>query len=88
LIWAPCRITLWDGLTLNGYLPVLYPESGSVEDDRIKLGRLTDWRPLGGNFFRAVGQHVFDIGGRDVPLLEIREVLFTPDGLRDEEGRT
>lgn len=88
LIWASCRITLRDGLTLNGYLPVLYPESGSAEDDRIKLGRLTDWRPLGGNFFRAVGQHVFDIGGRDVPLLEIREVLFDPHGPRDEEGRT
>jgi type VI secretion system protein ImpE len=76
LLWTSARITSWEGLTMNCFLPVLYPESYSREDERIKLGRMTDWVPMGGPYARAVGQHVFEIGGDDVAILEIREALF------------
>jgi type VI secretion system protein ImpE len=76
LIWIPARITAWSGLTLNCFLPVVYPESPFHEDDRIKMGRMTDWRQLGGPFYKGLGQHVFQIGENDVPLLEIRELML------------
>lgn len=85
LIWVPGRITLWDGMTINAFLPVCYPGSGNAEDDRIKMGRLTDWAPLGHGLHRAAGQHVYEIGGKDVSLLEIREVLFTRAAATDGE---
>jgi type VI secretion system protein ImpE len=78
LLWTSARITTWDGLTLNCYLPVLYPQSCDHEDDRIKLGRMTDWISLGGGLFKGAGQHVFQAGERDIGILEIREAVFNP----------
>jgi type VI secretion system protein ImpE len=83
LLWITARITTWEGLTLNCYLPVLYPDSFLHEDDRVKLGRITDWSPLGGSFSRAMGQHVFQIGEEEAPLLEIQEVSFRNDEKKD-----
>jgi type VI secretion system protein ImpE len=77
LLWVPARIATREGLTLSCYLPVLYPESFVHEDERIKLGRMTDWKSLGGSFSKGMGQHVYQIGDADIPLLEIREVLFS-----------
>jgi type VI secretion system protein ImpE len=76
LLWAPARLLTWEGLSVSCYLPVLYPDSCLHEDARIKLGRLTDWISLGGPFYRGVGQHVFQIGEEEIPILEIRDVTF------------
>ncbi len=76
LLWAPARLMTWEGVNLQCYLPVLYPGTFEAEDERIKLGRITDWVPLGGALSRGMGQHVFQIGEEDVPLLEIREMIF------------
>lgn len=77
LLWIPAHVLTLEGLSLNCYLPVLYPDSFRHEDDRIKLGRMTDWTPLGGGFSKAAGQHVFQIGDEELAILEISEVLFT-----------
>lgn len=76
IIWSSARITTWDGLTLNCLLPVLYPDSAIQDDNRIKLGRMTDWESSGGPFFRGYGQHVFHVGEEDVPILKLGEVIF------------
>jgi type VI secretion system protein ImpE len=78
LLWTTARITTWEGLTMNCYLPVLYPDSFLHEEDRVKLGRMTDWIPLGGPFAKGSGQHVFQIGKEEMGILEIREALFNP----------
>ena len=80
LIWATGRVTTWDGLTLNCFFPVIYPESSAHPDDRIKMGRMTDWESLGGAFYRGVGQRVFQLGDAELPILEIGEALFTVPG--------
>ena len=77
LIWAKGRITTWGGLTLGAFFPVTYPLSFAVDDDRVRLGRMTDWQSLGQGLSKAVGQHVFQVGDNDVGLLELGEVLFT-----------
>jgi type VI secretion system protein ImpE len=76
LIWASAQITTWDGLTVNGYLPVLYPDSHQHDDDRVKLGRMTDWTPLGNGISKGLGQHVIDVGDKECGLLEIRKAVF------------
>ncbi|MEW6599493.1 MAG: type VI secretion system accessory protein TagJ [Nitrospirota bacterium] len=86
LIWAPAVITTWKGLALNCFLPVLYAESFLNEDDHIKLGRITDWEKLGGPFDKGMGQHVYEIGGDEVAILEIREMIFNPPAeVKDEK---
>ena len=95
LIWIPAHITAWDGLTLNCFLPVVYPGSAFADDDRIKMGRMTDWHPLGAKFYRGMGQHVYLFGEEEVPLLEIRELTVnrpdpatsadTEEGAKDDD---
>ncbi len=81
LLWISSRVATTKGVTLSCYLPVLYPESSSHEDDRVKLGRMTDWTPLGGRFSKGSGQHVFQIGEEEIAILDIREASFkTADG--------
>ena len=65
---------------MNCFLPVLYPDSSQHENERIKLGRMTDWIPLGGSFSKGIGQHVFEIGEEEIAILEIREALFDYKG--------
>ena len=77
LLWRQGRVVTWEGLTMNCYLPVLYPDTFMQEDERVKLGRMTDWIPLGGPFSKGVGQHVFQVGEDDVSFLEISELTFT-----------
>ena len=84
LLWTMARITTWEGLTTNCYLPVLYPESFLHEDDRVKLGRMTDWTPLGGAFSKGMGQHVFQAGDEEMAILEIREAVFNVPSSRED----
>ena len=88
LLWAPARVTTREGLTLNCFLPVLYPESFRHEDDRLKLGRMTDWTDLGPGFHQGVGQHVYQVGDDEVGILEIREAVFNSFEVekKDESG--
>jgi type VI secretion system protein ImpE len=76
LIWVPATVTTWEGLTANCNLPVLYPDSEYSDNTQIRLGRMTDWEDLGGNFAKGMGQHVLQIGENDVSLLEITEINF------------
>jgi type VI secretion system protein ImpE len=88
LLWASAQVTTRDGLTLNCFLPVLYPDSFRHEDDRLKMGRMTDWTDLGSGFNRGVGQHVLQVGEEDIGLLEIREAVMNTSELEkgDERG--
>lgn len=76
LIWVLANITTWGGLSMNCYLPVMYPETYLHEDEKARLGRLTDWVPLGGGFSRGVGQHVYQVGDDDVSILDMRGITF------------
>jgi type VI secretion system protein ImpE len=85
LMWVPARFLTWEGLNANCYLPVLYPDSYLHEDERIKLGRITDWVSLGQGFWRGVGQHVYRIGEEELSLLDIREAVFTFPSKEDQQ---
>lgn len=74
LIWLPARLVLTDGSQRRGYLPTLYCGSHQHSDDRVKLGRMTDW--LGGETepVRGVGLHTLLAGDHAVGLLDLRSV--------------
>lgn len=83
LLWIAARITTWEGLTMNCYLPVLYPNSFLHEDEKNKMGRMTDWKPLAGSYAQGVGQHVFEVGGKDMAILEIHDIIFNFPGNKE-----
>lgn len=76
LLWTPARLEAHSGPVGDVFLPVLYPGSCRHDDDRIKLGRLTDWLDSGDGLARGVGQHLFLVGEDGRALLEMRELVF------------
>lgn len=57
-------------------VPVLYPQTWLFDDDLTRLGRTTDFAPSGAGFEVPFGQRIFEMGGRQVPILEIRRIEF------------
>ncbi len=76
LMWISASITTWSGLSLNGYLPVLYPDSWKHDNEQAKMGRMTDWFTPSGSCVRGAGQQVFVFGDQDVSILELRDLQF------------
>jgi type VI secretion system protein ImpE len=88
LLWVSAHVTTWEGYAMNCFLPVLYPGSCSQEDERIRLGRMTDWISLGGSLARGLGQHVFEVGGQEMAILELTDVTFNfPQMTTDDEEK-
>jgi type VI secretion system protein ImpE len=63
LIWAAVRLELVDGSHRSGYTPVLYPGTHELADDRLRLGKLTNWRTLDGGITLGMGAHTLLFGG-------------------------
>lgn len=80
LVWIPARVEFEFGSLGEAFLPVLYAGSYPHADDRVKLGRLTDWRSDAGGLAIANGQKVLMAGEQDWPLLEVRQLEFEPSG--------
>jgi type VI secretion system protein ImpE len=78
LLWAPVRLVLDDGTRHRGYVPALYGGSHEHPDDRVKLGRMTDWVADGAGPTRGRGQRLLLVGDDDLPLLELRRLELAP----------
>lgn len=76
LIWIPVRVVLEDESQRRGYMPVLYPGTHKHPDDKVKLGRVTDWSGDEGCPVRGVGQKTFLCGDQDFGLLDLGQVTF------------
>ena len=80
LVWIPARVELEIGPLGEAFLPVLYAGSYLHQDDRVKLGRMTDWRADVDGLALANGQKLLMAGEHDWPLLEVRQLEFEPSG--------
>jgi type VI secretion system protein ImpE len=76
LLWIPATLESHHGPVGEVFLPVLYTASSEHADDRVKLGRMTDWQAMAEGFTLGVGQHLFFIDGQDRGLLEVRDIEF------------
>jgi type VI secretion system protein ImpE len=76
LIWIPARIELRTGVTGEAFLPVLYANSYLHTNERVKLGRATEWRSDIEDVAVGLGQRLFAVGDQDFPMLEVREIGF------------
>jgi len=76
LLWPAAQLVDVSGAEANVHLPALYAGSHAAQDDRLRLGRMTDWTDAGGVAFRGIGQKVLlaTRGGmeRERGLLEVR----------------
>lgn len=76
LLWASARIEALDGTIGEVYVPALYAGSSQAEDDQVRLGRMTDWKQIGEEVYRAAGLRLFLVDGEDKTLFEVGGVEF------------
>ncbi|HXG18252.1 MAG TPA: type VI secretion system accessory protein TagJ [Methylomirabilota bacterium] len=80
LLWAQASVEMVDGPTGEVFIPVLYAESSAHSDDQVRLGRMTDWQPLGEGLARGMGQRLLLVDDEERAILEIRDIEFDPVG--------
>jgi type VI secretion system protein ImpE len=77
LVWARAKVEALDGTVGDVFIPALYEGSCRHADDRVRLGRMTEWMPLSDDVARGAGLKSFLAGEDDVPLFEARQITFT-----------
>jgi len=76
LVWFPARLRWTNGGLANGFLPVRYPGTERREEASLRLSRRTEWDAKPHGFYAGSGQRMFSIGDEEIPLLDVREILF------------
>lgn len=76
LLWRACHLSVRGGPEGIVYLPALYAGSSADPDQRIRLGRMTDWRGGEGSPVRGLGQRMFLVDDTGLGILELGQLAF------------
>lgn len=85
LLWRSARLEM-PGSAGNIFLPALYPLSHEHADEKVKLGRMTDWRGGDSGPVLGVGLHMYLAGDDDVSILDWKELSFEPPQVPPESA--
>lgn len=77
LFWIQAQIETTNGTNGEMFIPALYANSWKSDNDQVRLGRMTDWRDVGEEIFIGEGLRLFWFDGKDKPILELNEIVFT-----------
>lgn len=77
MIWASARVEATDGTIGEVYMPSLYAGTSSSANDQLRLGRMTDSKPLGEDLYQSLGLRLFLVDGEDKTLFEATPVEFS-----------
>jgi type VI secretion system protein ImpE len=80
LLWRRCNMKVQDGPEGEVFIPALYPGTHRHSDDRLRLGRGTEWIDDGNAPIRGVGQRVFLVGNADIPIMQLTEIVLESNG--------
>jgi type VI secretion system protein ImpE len=76
LLWRAARMVVHGGPDGEVFLPVLYAGSEAETDNRIRLGRYSDWRGGEDEPVRGIGCRCFLVGDQDRSILELASMTF------------
>lgn len=76
LFWMQAEVELVNGTNGEMFVPALYNDSWKSSDDRVRLGRMTDWRDAGEELFIGEGTKLFWMDGKEKSILDVRTIEF------------
>jgi len=79
LLWRRAHMIVNQGPDGEVYLPTLYAGTQSESDDRVRLGRVTEWRGGDGVPVRGIGLRTLLIGEEGRTILEVENLTFEGD---------
>jgi type VI secretion system protein ImpE len=74
LLWRRAHMVVTDGPDGEVFIPAVYAGTGANGDDRLRLGRATDWRSKPGEPTRGFGQRTFLVGEDSRSIMEIETI--------------
>ena len=74
LLWRPAHMVVRGGPDGEVFLPSLYAGSHAASDDRVRLGRFTDWIGEEAGPVRGIGQRMYLCGEQDRSMLELKQI--------------
>src|SRR5215213_450927 len=83
LFWIQANLETQNGTNGEVFIPSLYVDSWRHDNDRVRLGRMTDWRDAGSELYIGEGQKLFWIDGEDRPVLELEKVEFNVEEMAE-----
>jgi type VI secretion system protein ImpE len=84
LYWVQGNVELINGTNGEMFLPALYSGSWKSADDKVRLGRMTEWRDMGSDLYLGEGTRLFWMDGRDKSILEIETIEFKHEAAETE----
>jgi type VI secretion system protein ImpE len=79
LLWRRAHMIVRNGPDGEVYLPTLYAGTHTEADDRVRLGRVTEWRGGDSGPTRGIGLRTFLVGEEGRTILEIENLTFQAD---------
>lgn len=79
LFWLQGTMETANGTNGEVFFPLLYVNSFKHDDDKVRLGRMTDWRDMGSEIYQGEGTKLFWVNGEAKPITELKEVIFTTE---------
>lgn len=76
LLWIRAHMTVADGPDGEVFLPTIYHGSLDDPDQKVRLGRVTDWKGGQGSPVTGVGLRTFLVGEEAKTVLELHEIEF------------
>lgn len=76
LYWIQANVELTNGTNGEMFFPALYSGTWKSENDKVRLGRMTDWRDLGDDLFIGEGMKLYWMDGKDRSILDIQTIEF------------
>jgi type VI secretion system protein ImpE len=76
LLWRRAHMIVHAGPDGEVFLPTLYAGACADPDDRVRLGRTTEWR--GAAPVRGAGQRMFLVGNDALSIMELQKLTFDP----------
>lgn len=77
LLWRETSLRMLDGRALAVFVPMQYALTHKSQKDVLKMSRATEWNESGG-IARGIGQRMWLVGDNVRPVLELKEIEFTP----------
>jgi type VI secretion system protein ImpE len=76
LLWRRAHAVVRGGPDGEVFIPAIYGGAFAESDNRLRLGRMTEWRGGEGAPVSGVGQRMFVVGDEDRTIMELKELTF------------
>ena len=85
-VWMPAHLQFENGGETLALIPTRYEGTEKTEDGELLLARKTEWRELRPEVWAGHGQRVLGSDAGEYALMDVREILFTPEGGESSAG--